>query len=228
MSWLGVLAGAFAGSGFDEVVALDFPGFHGSLAHRRCITDMDRILEVVRDTIQELHHEIVGGHSLGGWLATWGLLHADGRTPVPSKLVLMAPSGVTGGEQERELWRAEFKTWTEADVETYLSRVFAKKLPWVSPLMRPFVPFMKREDTQEFLNSVGDQHFLEARLGELKSEVHLLWGEEDGVVPERFATQWISRLPSARFEKWGGVGHMPHLEAPFKLARWIRSAVSNA
>jgi pimeloyl-ACP methyl ester carboxylesterase len=225
MSWLAVLAGAFAGSGFDEVVVLDFPGFHGTLAHRRCITDMDRLLEVARDTIQELHPEVVAGHSLGGWLATWGLLHADARTPVPSKLLLMAPSGVTGGSEERELWRAEFRSWTEADVETYLARVFGKKLPWIAPVMHRFVPFMKRDDTQEFLNSVSDRHFLEGALSGLRSEVRLLWGEEDGVVPERFATQWISRLPSVRYEKWRGVGHMPHLEAPLQLARWIRGGV---
>lgn len=225
MSWLGVLAGAFAGTGYDEVVVPDFPGFNGSLAHRRCITDMDRILEVARDQIQELHPAIVGGHSLGGWLATWGLLHADARTPAPSRLLLMAPSGVTGGPQERELWRAEFKSWTESDVETYLARVLGRRLPWIEPVMHRFVPFMKRADTQEFLNSVGDRHFLDGRVGELRPQVRLLWGEQDGVVPERFATEWISRLPSVRYEKWRGVGHMPHLEAPLRLARWIRDGV---
>ena len=226
MSWLGVIAAAFVGSGYEEVVALDFPGFHGSLAHRRCITDMDRLLEVVRDQIQELHPEIVAGHSLGGWLASWGVLHADSRTPAPSKLMLISPSGVTGSPAERELWRTEMESWTRASEDEYVSRVFGNRPPLVAGLVKKFAPFMVREDTQEFLRSVRDDHFVDDRLHEMPSSVHLLWGSEDGVVPERFATHWVARLPQARLECWPGVAHMPHLEAPVRLARWVRAALS--
>lgn len=85
---------------------------------------------------------------------------------------------------------------------------------------------MVREDTQEFLASVSDHHFLDEKLPTMGANVSLLWGVEDGVVPERFATHWISRLPSARFERWSGVGHMPHMEAPVKLVRWIRQILA--
>ncbi|MFN7684100.1 MAG: alpha/beta fold hydrolase [Oligoflexia bacterium] len=227
-SWLGVLVAAFAGTGFEEVVVLDFPGFHGSLAHRRCITEMDRILEVARDTLQELRPEVLGGHSLGGWLAAWAVLHADSRTPSPDRLILMAPSGVTGGEQDREIWRHEFKSWRESTPEEYVSKLFGRIPPQLTNLVKGFaeslIPFMRREDTVEFLNSVKEHHFLEKKLEKVSSNVSLLWGGRDGVVPERFATHWVSKLPSVRYERWKEVGHMPHLEAPVRLARWIRSA----
>ena len=225
MSWLGVLAGAFAGTSYDEVVVLDFPGFHGSLAHRSCITDMDRILEISRDTIQEFRPEVVAGHSLGGWLASWSLLHLKPEITVPRELVLIAPSGVTGTEHERLRWREEIRSWTESDADGYLARVFATPPPVVGNFMKQFAPFMVREDTQEFLASVQDHHFLDEKLAAMGSNVSLLWGAEDGVVPERFATHWISRLPSARYERWSGVGHMPHMEAPVRLVRWLRQVL---
>jgi len=84
---------------------------------------------------------------------------------------------------------------------------------------------MQREDTQEFLKSLRVDHFLEPRLSEMRPHVELLWGAEDGVVPERFATHWIRLLPSSRYERWNGVAHMPHLEVPVRLVRWLRGIV---
>jgi len=225
MSWLGILAGAFDGSGFEEIVALDFPGFHGSHAHRRCIGDMDRVLEIACEAVGELHPEVVGGHSLGGWLASWSVLKAGQRAP--GRVLLISPSGITGGVQERELWHDEFREWTESSPEEYISRVFGSRPPVIAPLVRRFAPFMQRQDSQEFLNSVQDRHYLEPLLPQMKPHVHveLLWGTEDGVVPERFATHWIRLLPSTRFTRWEGVGHMPHLESPLRLIRWMREIV---
>lgn len=131
MSWLGVLAGAFVGSQYEEIIVLDFPGFHGSLAHRNCITEMDRILEISRDTIQEFRPEVVAGHSLGGWLASWSLLHLKPEIAAPRELLLIAPSGITGTPEERECWRGEIRSWTESNPDVYLARVFATPPPRV-------------------------------------------------------------------------------------------------
>ena len=38
LGWFSVALAASARQGFSELVFMDFPGFHGSLAHSRCIT----------------------------------------------------------------------------------------------------------------------------------------------------------------------------------------------
>lgn len=167
VSWLPLAIAATRGLGVDELVILDFPGFHGSLAHSRCITEMDRFFELTADLVREFRPETLVGHSLGGWLAARAALLAE--IP-PKRLLLMAPSGVCwSGDYEveselqaRNRWREEFEAVVAArSAEEYGRFLFAKTPPGWSKLGQWFVPFLKREDTTEFLASVRDDHYLE-------------------------------------------------------------------
>jgi len=229
LSWLPLATAAASRKGFEELVILDFPGFHGSLAHSRCITRMDRFFEIAADVVRELRPEILVGHSLGGWLASRSAL--DLEFPV-EKLLLLAPSGICGGGDERERWNQEFREFVAAsDAAEYGSRLFAKVPPGWMKLGNLFVPFLTREDTREFLDSVEPRHFLDEgsseRLSRLSSsQIELLWGEKDRVVPARFGEQWMKALPHAQLTLWPDVGHMPHLESPVRLLRWLNERLS--
>ncbi len=231
LSWMGVATMAAAGHGFDELILLDFPGFHGSLAHSPCITRMDRFFEITGDLGRELKPGVIVGHSLGGWLAA--KLALDLETSF-EKLLLISPSGVCGGEQEREKWRAEFESFVASpDAAAYGSRLFARPPPGWKRLGGVFVPFLSRQDTREFLDSIERRHFLDEgfldQLGRLsRAPLELLWGERDQVVPARFAGQWTRVLPQARLTLWSDIGHMPHLEAPVRLVRWLRGRLGSA
>lgn len=223
-SWLGVATAVAMRKGFEELVILDFPGFHGSLAHSRCITEMDRIFEISCDIGKELRPEIVVGHSLGGWLAARIAMDLESTV---QKLILMAPSGICGGQEDRERWREEFESFVKAEnADDYGSRLFAKTPPGWGKLGSLFIPFLSREDTRAFLQSIEQRHFLDEGFSEkLNSlaniEIALLWGELDQVVPARFAHSWMKALPRTQLTTWTDIGHMPQIEAPVRLVRWL-------
>lgn len=234
ISWLAVAFAAASRKGFDELVLLDFPGFHGSLAHSRCITGIDRFFEIASDVVKELRPEVVVGHSLGGWLASKAAAGAAAAAAGEGvqKLVLLSPSGICGGPDERALWNLEFRSFVEVpDVHEYGNRLFARVPPGWSRVGGLFLPFLSREDTREFLDSVEARHFLDegasadlARLAGM--EIELLWGERDRVVPSRFGAEWVRALPQSKLTLWPDIGHMPHLESPVRLVRWLGERIS--
>jgi len=229
LSWLPLAVAVTARKGFEELVVLDFPGFHGSLAHSRCITEMDRFFDISCDVARELKPEILVGHSLGGWLSARAAIELE--TP-PEKLVLMAPSGICGGKDERQRWRSEFELFVSSSNATeYGNRLFAEAPAWWGRLGSLFVPFLSREDTREFLGSVQEHHFLDEGLRDKLSrlaacEIELLWGEKDQIVPARFAEHWSKSLPHSKVTLWQDVGHMPQVETPVRVYRWLNGIFS--
>lgn len=222
LTWLPMAIALGARHGFEELVVLDFPGFHGSLAHARCITKMDRFFEISRDLVQEVRPEIIVGHSLGGWLATRGAL--DTLSSTLQKLVLISPSGLCGGIEKRKDWHSEFLEMLESPSHQYLPRGWKK-------MGTLFLPFLSREDSREFLSSIEEHHFLDAladsKLQSLSAvDLDILWGSQDLVVPARFAQAWSDRLPHAQVTLWHDVGHMPHLEVPLRLFKWLNEKFS--
>jgi pimeloyl-ACP methyl ester carboxylesterase len=229
-SWFPLAVASTLQQGFEELVILDFPGFHGSLAHSRCITHLDRFFELTQDLVREFRPDALVGHSLGGWLAARA---ACDPLTAPSRLILMAPSGLCGGAAERAQWQKEFQSVVRsASAEEYGKKLFAKPPAGWGKVGSVFLPFLEREDTREFLDSVEARHFLdestEALLSQMSvKQVHLLWGVSDQVVPERFSAHWLKHVPQAQLTRWQNVGHMPHVEKPLALLRWLRRNLSD-
>lgn len=222
LTWLPLAIALGARNGFEELVVLDFPGFHGSLAHARCITKIDRCFEISSDLIQEVRPELIVGHSLGGWLAARGALEGSGSAL--EKLILISPSGYCGGIEQRKEWHEEFQKVLSSSSNDYLPLGWKKVGAW-------FLPFISREDSREFLESIEDRHFLDsidqAKLKGLFSlDLDILWGRDDLVVPSRFAQTWSQNLPHAKITVWDNVGHLPHLEVPLRLFKWLNEKIS--
>jgi pimeloyl-ACP methyl ester carboxylesterase len=59
-----------------------------------------------------------------------------------------------------------------------------------------------------------EEHFVDARLGELRVPVHLIWGADDGVLPISYAHELQRGIRGAQLHVLEGAAHIPHLQQP--------------
>jgi pimeloyl-ACP methyl ester carboxylesterase len=62
---------------------------------------------------------------------------------------------------------------------------------------------------------------LSSRIGELKTEVLIVWGHQDNMVPVEGAMRAIAQIPNARLHIWGGAGHFIEYERAEEFNRLV-------
>ncbi len=244
LSWIGVLALIYPTlkKEFDEVVLVDFPGFHGFLSHEKCIAEMGLLIRATHDLLHSLQPHTILGHSLGGWLAAHyaGTVGRAAKSPKegqlkrrekgPETLLLVNPSGAFGSEKKRLEWESFVQGLFKTGFSAYRGELFSKEpiwFKWVAPL---FADFFERDDVRQFLESFREDHLPEPLLESVDARVYLLWGEDDRLIPPGFAQAWLELLEArpgkkAFFRSIQGTGHMPQIEKPWALSREIRKAL---
>lgn len=70
-----------------------------------------------------------------------------------------------------------------------------------------------------------------ARLGRLETPSYWIFGEHDRLVSARYAAEVERVLPDATVERWDGVAHIPHFEAPRRtceaITTWIAEVAAD-
>jgi pimeloyl-ACP methyl ester carboxylesterase len=72
-----------------------------------------------------------------------------------------------------------------------------------------------------------DQNYFEAKLGELKTPVKVVWGARDIYIDKAMGVEFASRV-GAKISILPGIGHYPHLQNPAQTVAEIRSAFADA
>jgi pimeloyl-ACP methyl ester carboxylesterase len=231
LSWLTVLTllRPVLNRRYDEVVLLDFPGFHGFLSRHRCAESMDHLLSATSDIFDSLRPHTILGHSLGGWI-TGSYLAACGSGERPTKgqrhyrgpvlAILASPAGVFGNEEQRTRWKGRFERAIQDGLPALREHLFYRE-PWLFRIFaREFAGFIQREDTIEFMHSVRDDHEIRSRLKYVRADVWLLWGEEDTLIPAEIARTWVEELPREKVHAimLPRVGHSLQMERPGVVA----------
>jgi pimeloyl-ACP methyl ester carboxylesterase len=49
-----------------------------------------------------------------------------------------------------------------------------------------------------------------------------VWGQQDGLISPRYAQEFAERITNSRVAMIPGAGHLPHLEAPDRVAGLVR------
>lgn len=215
---------------FDELVFIDFPGFRGFLSQSRFIQSMDLLLAVTHDALDSLEPAVLLGHSLGGWVsASYAIQCGTKKRPRlnqsrysgPRHLVLVSPSGVCGSEEEWEYWKNLFYQATRGEI-TLRNRLFAEEPFWLKWILPDSHPFMAREDVVQFVHSIRPEHRVEGMLSAMCSEVSIIWGENDKLIPATWSRKWSDELQGkAKFQFLEKSGHAVQFESPRKLAQAI-------
>lgn len=193
-----------------DVLVLEHPGFGKSDNPDwiRNVPDMAMYYLDVLDGLDAKKVHLVG-HSLGGWIAAELAVRNCSRL---GSLTLIAPAGI----RVKGVPSGDNFIWSPAETarNLYHDQSFAERMLAQTP---------SEEETELLLRN----RFMAAKLGweprwfnpALERWLHriavptlVLWGDDDKLLPSRYAAPWGERVPQARVEIIPQCGHLPHIE----------------
>ncbi|MBC7385970.1 MAG: alpha/beta hydrolase [Cryobacterium sp.] len=219
LAWLSVLAGLkpILKREVDEVVLVDYPGYSGFLHDEPAFHSMDELLRSFNEVLHTLKPTILMGHSLGGWLAADYAIQDGKGAGHLKELILIDPGGLVGTEQEKANYQSLFVRAVQDGSRDLLPHIFAKMPFWLQFFEEEFSGFLKAPEIREFIESFGDHHLLESRVGEIRAKTTVIWGERDTLTPATWMNQWMALLPASANAVGiliKGSGHSPQIEKP--------------
>jgi pimeloyl-ACP methyl ester carboxylesterase len=199
-----------------RVHLIDLPG-HG-LSDRPPDWRLQTLLEGVGTYASRLRRPLLVGHSLGGWLA---LRLVQRRLCDAAGLLLVNPAGPLPPERDWEPFRRLVLAEDARGARDYLRRAFHAPPLLLQLYPRPVLEAMRAPATRGLLDALLPADFLSAAdLAELPAlPLRLIWGESDRLLPPGTRDFFRAHLPAHQFVPLPGAGHLPHLEAPLRLAR---------
>ncbi|WP_210649124.1 alpha/beta fold hydrolase [Nocardioides sp. SYSU D00065] len=169
----------------------------------------------------------VAGNSMGGFVAaTLALSHPERVR----SLLLSDAVGVSSPEpSEAELLirdgRNPFLLDHAGDFPAFYAMTMARP-PFLPGFLRSAIAadhVARREQLAEIFADFHGVGTLDDRLGEVVAPTLVMWGEEDRLVHPSTATTWAAGIAGARSVRYPGLGHMPMLEAPGRVAADYRA-----
>ncbi len=219
-------AGTWAGIGSrlakqNRVVAIDLPGHgeSGPKAGGLSMRSMVDALAAVVDRSSAGEQVVLVGNSMGGWVS---MLYASERPERVQRLVLENASGMAWDlshvpiapkdrDEARRLLR--MVQGPEAPLPDYLLDAMVRIAPGL-----PQARVLQQPDLARWL--------VDSRLAKLTMPVVLIWGRQDGLLPQRYAETLQSRLPDATLAIIDHAAHIPHRQAPAEFLRLLLAAMS--
>jgi pimeloyl-ACP methyl ester carboxylesterase len=184
-----------------RLILPDLPG-HGESEPKNGALPIPMLVDSLEKILPEEPFTLLG-NSLGGWLA----MHYTLRHPERVQTLILESSGglsrpfaiplqATSRENAAEILRAvhgpEFQPADWA-IDALLERAQD------SPMLRI---------------AETESSYLDARLGELQTPTHLIWGADDGILPLAYAEELQRGIPGAQLHVLEKAAHIPHLQQP--------------
>lgn len=174
----------------------------------------ERIPRAATDLAEAIEEEdrgiILVGCSLGGWVAV------ELALLIPEKiaaLCLIDPAGLPGpsGELAPNVFTMTPEETLRATIADPIMReAAAAQVPTEATRLR----LARNRETARRL--AGDPYMhdptLARRAAKLSMPVHIIWGEQDGIIPASFTDSWARMWPHAQVTIIPDAGHLPHVE----------------
>jgi pimeloyl-ACP methyl ester carboxylesterase len=167
------------------------------------------------------------GSSLGGWIAAELAIRDTARIATIS---LIAPFGV----RRRGTPFGDIFMWTaEENLENRrFDRALADKFLAAARNQSPEAATAYLKDRYAAARLCWHPRFhnpeLERWLHRIDRPLHLIWGDDDKIVPLDVAESWREALPQARLRVIERCGHLPQVEHPRATAETIQSLIHEA
>ena len=184
-----------------RVILPDLPG-HGESGPASGPLPISLLLSRVAEILPHQPFTLLG-NSLGGWIA---MLYAL-RHPQRVRTLLLESSG--GIDRP---FAVPLLATNREEAEVILRAVHG---PRYAPQEWVIEALLARAQESPLLRiTETEEHYVDARLGELRVPTHIIWGADDGVVPVSYAQELQRGIPGARLHVLDGAAHIPHLQQP--------------
>ena len=223
-------------SQWRDVIALDLPGFGGSpVLPAGVVPNASSLADAVASFLDSLgiSQPVVGGNSLGGWVALELAVRGRARAVVgvsPAGFATRLESAAAGASL-RTSWRVSraMPPWGER----MMRRPGWRKVAYAS-VMGDGSRMPARAAIEASRNLAASPGF-DGTLNQLTRErftdgervgvpVTLVWGTRDAILFPWQAKRALRELPRARLVPLPGAGHVPTWEAPDEIARELLAA----
>jgi len=219
-----------------EVIAIGFPGHSGQPPFPPGVRPgTESLVEAVCAAMDEagVSRAIVAGSSLGGWIALQ--VARRGRAEA---VVALSPAGLFEPREAAALRRRIALRHAVVRLLAPFAGIVGRSPALAGVVMgergrgRPL-------EVAHKLRALADCPALSPLLSDLDSmgaselegidcPVVVGWGEEDPLLPVRFAARFERALPGARVVRMPGAGHLPTWDVPAAVAALVRSVAGGA
>jgi len=157
------------------------------------------------------------GSSLGGEIAAESIINHDVNV---TKLVLVSPSGIMKHSTPLDAYiSAAMYPSSESALNAFQVMSGRKKIN--EKIVSGFIERMQLPNAKRaFLSTLLELTNSEITIKKLKLitiPTLIVWGENDPVIPIKYAQPFVSAINDCRFYKMVGCGHTPYVEKPEKF-----------
>jgi len=184
----------------------------------------DYLSEFITKFLKKLNIDSVSiiGSSLGGQI---GAEFAYQNNSMVEKLILISPSGVMKHSTpalDAYVMAALYPSDSSAS-NAFQMMSGSKNID--KRTIRGFVERMKLPNAKmafmSTLLGLKDAEIISEKLGSIKSPTLIIWGENDPVIPVKYAQSFVSEIDDCRFVKMENCGHTPYVESPEKFYKIV-------
>ena len=184
----------------------------------------DYLSEFIRKFLKKLGIDSVSiiGSSLGGQI---GAEFTYQNNSMVEKLVLISPSGIMKHSTpalDAYVMAALYPSDSSASNAFQImsgSKNIDKKT------IKGFVQRMKLPNAKmafmSTLLGLKDAEIISEKLVSIKSPTLIIWGENDPIIPIKYAQSFVSEIDDCRFVKMENCGHTPYVEVPDKFYKIV-------
>lgn len=152
------------------------------------------------------------GNSLGGWIAMlYTLLHPE-RVQT---LILEASGGLN------RPFSVPVLATNREEADVILRAVHGPK--YIAPEWVVEGLLARAQDSPLLRVTELAEHYVDARLDELRVPTHIVWGADDGVVPVAYAEELQRGIRGAQLHVIEDAAHIPHLQQPQRFLECLTS-----
>jgi pimeloyl-ACP methyl ester carboxylesterase len=209
---------------YGTITCIDLPGFGfseiASGAAFFSLTQFDESLDDFFSILKKVPVVLIG-HSLGGWLAA---RLAIKKPELIERLVLINNAGINYAGVERQA--QAFRIRNVTDVRSLLNRMWFR-YPWYfTPFSKSVYHALQSKHVGDFVASVQEEDFINARPFAFAKPVDVIWGKEDHLIPMETAPMMHAFIPQLRLHIIPRCGHVPQLEKPRELADILKQILA--
>ncbi len=216
-SWLRVTE-ILSGAGF-QVIVPDLPGFGKSKTPKETwgVSDYAKWVNDFTDFLN-LERFFLIAHSFGGRISIKFVVNCQEKIKA---LILCASAGI----KPQPGLKTKIIYWLSRIGNAVLTpQIFARLKDGLRNIFYIFLrhkDYVKAKgDMREIIKRVLDEDLTDD-LSKIKTKTLLIWGENDRLVPTKYAHIFKEKIENSELVILPKVGHSPHLEIPQKLAEVI-------